>query len=147
MAFQQLPRAVPGQIEAEDFDPAGYSDTTSENEDRAYRTDTGVDIKSISGGYAVTKMASGEYIEFSVNVASENDYGLYIRSGALSTGASLKVTQCSQTLVDKFDVPVVAQAGLFKTYSVGKIHLKPGVQKFALAPPALKTRIRLDFCR
>ena len=48
--------------------------------------------------------------------------------------------------VDKFRCAVVAQAGLFKTYSVGKIHtLKPGVQKFALAPPALKTRIRLDF--
>ena len=57
MAFQQLPRAVPGQIEAEDFDPAGYSDTTSENEDRAYRTDTGLILNRFP---VVTPLLNGQ---------------------------------------------------------------------------------------
>jgi poly(3-hydroxybutyrate) depolymerase len=131
-AFEQLPRSIPGQVEAEDFDPAGFSDTTADNEDRAYRTDTGVDIKSISGGNAVTKMVNGEYVEYSVNVATENDYSLFIRSGALAAGAAFKITQCNQTLVEKFDVPTVAQAGQFKTFAVGKIRLKPGLQKIRI---------------
>ena len=107
--------------------PAGYSDTTSENEDRAYRTDTGVDIKSISGGYAVTKMASGEYIEFSVNVASETTTACTFAQ-APQYGCVFKSYPMFTNLVDKFDARCGA-SGLFKTYSVGKIHLKPGVQK------------------
>ena len=44
---------VPGVIQAEDFDPGAYQDTTEANEGGEYRPDEVVDIKAVPGGHAV----------------------------------------------------------------------------------------------
>jgi poly(3-hydroxybutyrate) depolymerase len=128
-AYQMLPARIPASIQAEDFDPAGYSDSTTANEGGAYRTDTGVDIKSITGGHAVGWMTAGEWLEYTVYVETEGDYDLTIRSGAAGSGRTLRVTQCNTTLVESFQVPTVADWGQFVTASAGKIRLKAGYQK------------------
>lgn len=128
-AFENFPRILPGRIEAEDFDKDGYSDSSDTNEGGSYRTDTAVDIKSISGGDAVGWMTGGEYLEYTVYVENEGDYDVTIRSGAVGTGRTIKVSQCNRTLVESFKVPNVADWGQFKTWSAGKIHLTPGTQK------------------
>lgn len=121
--------SLPGKVEAENFDPTGYSDTTSNNEGGAYRTDTDVDIKQITDGYAIGWMVAGEWLEYTVNVAQEGDYDLTIRAGAVETGRTLQVVQCDKVLLESFDVPQVSAWGEFKTYPAGKIRLTPGVQK------------------
>ena len=73
-AFHGAPAAVPGTIQAEDFDNGGegvgYHDTDATNNGGAYRQ-TGVDIESSSaGGYDVGWIASGEWMNYTVNVAS-----------------------------------------------------------------------------
>lgn len=128
-AYQMMPARIPATIQAEDFDPAGYSDSTTANEGGAYRTDTGVDIKSITGGHAVGWMTAGEWLEYTIYVETEGDYDLTIRSGAAGTGRTLRISQCDTTLVQSFQVPSVADWGQFVTASAGKIHLKPGYQK------------------
>lgn len=128
-AYQMLPARIPASIQAEDFDPAGYSDSTTANEGGAYRTDTGVDIKSITDGHAVGWMTAGEWLEYTVYVETEGDYDLTIRSGAAGTGRTLRVSQCDTTLVQSFQVPSVADWGQFVTASAGKIRLKAGYQK------------------
>lgn len=128
-AYQMLPARIPATIQAEDFDPAGYSDNTTANEGGAYRTDTSVDIKSVTGGHAVGWMTAGEWLEYTVYVETEGDYDLTIRSGAAGTGRTLRISQCDTTLVQAFQVPSVSDWGQFTTASAGKIRLKAGYQK------------------
>ena len=128
-AFQTYAPKIPVAVQAEDFDPAGYNDSSTTNEGSAYRTDTAVDIKSISGGYAVGWMTNGEWMEYTVYVETEGDYDVTIRSGAVGDGRTLKLSQCSTTLIESFSVPNVSTWGEFKTWSAGKVHLAPGYQK------------------
>lgn len=132
-AFGMVPRSVPGKIEAEDFDPDGVSDSSDANEGGEYRTDTAVDIKLAGDGYAVGWMTSGEYLEYTINVAREGDYDVTIRSGAVESGRTLSLSQCNNVLVESFNVPRVADWGELKTLSAGKIHLTPGEQKIRIS--------------
>ena len=128
-AFQTYAPKIPVAVQAEDFDPAGYSDSSTTNEGGAYRTDTAVDIKSITGGYAVGWATAGEWLEYTIFVEAEGDYDVTIRSGAVGDGRTLKLSQCNTTLIESFSVPNVSTWGEFKTWSAGKVHLKPGYQK------------------
>ena len=75
---------IPGKIEAENYDEGGnrftFYDKDSENQGKAYREDA-VDIVSLDGstcsdepcsGYAVGYTQAGEWLEYSVNVNSED---------------------------------------------------------------------------
>lgn len=128
-AYQMYAAKIPATIQAEDFDPAGYSDSGTTNEGGAYRTDTGVDIKTITSGNAVGWMTAGEWLEYTVFVETEGDYDVTIRSGAVGTGRTFKISQCDTTLINSFQVPNVSTWGEFKTLSAGKVRLKPGYQK------------------
>ena len=128
-AFQMYAPKVPVTVQAEDFDPAGYSDSDAANQGGAYRTDTGVDIKQITGGNALGWMTAGEWLEYTFYVETEGDYDVTIRSGSISDGRTLKVTQCNTTLIESFAVPKIANWGEFKTWSAGKVRFKPGYQK------------------
>ena len=128
-AFQMYAPNVPVTVQAEDFDPAGYSDSDTANQGGAYRTDTAVDIKQIAGGNAIGWMTAGEWLEYTINVETEGDYDVTIRSGSDSDGRTIKLSQCSTTLIESFAVPKINNWGEFKTWSAGKIHLKPGFQK------------------
>lgn len=121
-----------GLIEAENFDPDGYSDTSAANEGGAYRTDTGVDIKAIEGGHAIGWMAGGEYLEYTVYVGTAGNYPVTIRSGATATGRTLTLSQCGDTLLEEFSVPRVADWGLYKTWPAGSVSLQPGYQKIRI---------------
>ena len=74
--FHGAPLQVPGTIEVEDFDEGGegiaYHDSDAVNTTGAYRT-TGVDIQSTTdtgGGYNVSYIVAGEWLEYSINVAT-----------------------------------------------------------------------------
>ena len=74
--YRGAPAAVPGRIEAEEFDigaeGAAYHDGSAENSGGQFRT-TGVDIEATSdagGGYNVGWMAAGEWLAYSVQVTA-----------------------------------------------------------------------------
>lgn len=120
---------VPGVIQAEDFDPGAYQDTTEANEGGEYRPDEAVDIKAVPGGHAVGWMIADEWLEYTLYVSEEGDYPVTIRSGSAdSAGKTLSISQCGSTLVDRFAVPQVGNWGDFKTWSAGSIRLLPGYQ-------------------
>ena len=71
--------AIPGVVEAEDYDYGGegvsYHETTEENMTEAYRPYEGVDIETGSGGsFLVGNIRRGEWIEYSMDVT---EAGLY----------------------------------------------------------------------
>lgn len=66
--------SVPAKIEAEDF--TDYSDTTSNNIGGQYRS-TGVDIQATGdsgGGFNIGWVASGEWLEYEINVNNSGSY-------------------------------------------------------------------------
>ncbi|HSR87540.1 MAG TPA: lamin tail domain-containing protein, partial [Pontiella sp.] len=77
--YYGTPMAIPGTVEAEDYDLGGpgiaYQDTDAGNNGGAYRISEGVDIESCSeGGYNVGYAAAGEWINYSVDATAEGDY-------------------------------------------------------------------------
>ena len=80
------PWAIPGKIEAEDFDIPGtgsvnfsYSDSDTTNHgESTYRKGTGVDIKDLAnGGHAIGWNANNDWLEYTISVSETGDYTLY----------------------------------------------------------------------
>jgi hypothetical protein len=95
--FTGSPIAIPGTVQAEDFDNGGegvaYHDTTAGNSGGRYRT-TDVDVQPTTdsgGGYNVGWMAPGEWLAYSVNVAAAATYRLDLRVAASGEGGRVHV--------------------------------------------------------
>src|SRR5262249_22985207 len=89
--YSGTPAAVPGKIEAEQFDNGGqglaYHDTTPGNSGGQFRS-TDVDIEAASeGGYDVGWTAAGEWLNYTVNVASAGSYTATLRVASPNGGA------------------------------------------------------------
>jgi hypothetical protein len=94
--FLGSPLSIPGTIEAEDFDKGGegltYHDADVANIAGAYRPDEGVDIYDRNGkGYHIGNALPGEWYEYTVNVAEEDEYRIDILLAAFEGGATFKL--------------------------------------------------------
>jgi uncharacterized membrane protein YgcG len=90
--FSGTPAPIPGQIDAGNFDNGGegvsYHDSDPSNAGGQYRQ-TGVDIEASSeGGFDVGWTTAGEWLNYTVNVASAGTYTVQLRV-ASPGGASL----------------------------------------------------------
>ncbi len=89
------PVLLPGTVQAENFDNGGegvaYHDADAANNGGAYRQ-TGVDIEAASGGgYDVGWFGAGEWMNYTVNVATAGTYTVQLRVAAPNSGARLHV--------------------------------------------------------
>lgn len=90
--------ALPGRIQAEDFDIGGagvaYADTSDRNLGKAYRPDESVDIQpadDVGDGYNTGWMRSGEWLRYSVD-AVEGIYDVRARVAAPSSGGTFRLS-------------------------------------------------------
>jgi len=91
--YSGTPIPVPGTFEAEDFDRGGegvaYHDNVRGNAGGRYRTGEDVDIivssDSAGGGYVVNNFETGEWLGYTINVATGAQYDIELR---LSSGFS-----------------------------------------------------------
>jgi endonuclease/exonuclease/phosphatase family metal-dependent hydrolase len=94
--YKGTPFVLPGIVGASDFDNGGpnvaYSDSTAGNSGSVYRS-TDVDLQAASiGGYNVGWTAAGEWLKYSVSVASSTTYNVSLRVAATSSGKTIQVT-------------------------------------------------------
>lgn len=87
--------ALPGTVQAEDFDNGGegvaYHDSTAGNAGTVYRQ-TDVDIESSAeGGYNLGWVATGEWLTYSVNVTASGAYQFEARVAANGQGGTFHV--------------------------------------------------------
>lgn len=90
---------VPGKIEAEDFDHFTadgqgkvYNDKTPANTGGQYRTDEAVDIETCDeGGYNLTALENGEWINYTIAVPTAGTYKLKMRYAAAAANGALRV--------------------------------------------------------
>ena len=98
--YGTTPIAIPGLIQAERFDKGGEgltfhdSDTKAEGDGSSYRTDAeGVDIVKGNNGYVIGYTASGEWLEYSVNVKEPGQYSYEATVSGGSEGAVIRISR------------------------------------------------------
>jgi len=130
-AFGGVALAIPGWIQAEDFDNGGqnvaYHDASAGNAGGVYRS-TDVDIQATnSGGYAVGWIGAGEWLKYTVNVAASGTYTATARVASSGTGGTFHI-EFNGT--DKTGPMRVPNTGGWQTYQDLKanVSLSAGVQ-------------------
>ncbi len=95
--FSGTPIAVPGLIEAENFDNGGqgiaYNDTTPGNAGGSYRA-TDVDVEpcaDVNGGYNIGHIVAGEWLKYTVNVAASGSYYFDARLASAISGGAMHI--------------------------------------------------------
>ena len=110
--------AIPGKIEMEDFDINGvgqgnttYSENDAEdhgaesNGGKSYREGTGVDIYKKANGYIVGYNQAGEWLEYSVKVASTGTYTMNASVASANNTSSFKLSMDGKDITEEIAVP------------------------------------------
>ena len=115
--------AVPGRVEAEDYDENGFSDTTSANEGGAYRHDA-VDIERGGSGYNIGWIRPGEFLQYSVDAAAPGAYAVTFR--VANPGAATPVTVLVNGGARLLTVPATGSFGAWTTAVLEGVPLAAG---------------------
>jgi len=128
------PHAVPGRIQAEEYDQGGsgvaYSDNTTENEGGAMRTGEGVDISSNStgSGYSIGYIESGEWVEYTVDVEQTGDYTLDALVASDSGGGAFHLEVNGQNVSGNVSFGATGGWDSWETVSASGVSLDAGQQ-------------------
>ncbi|SHK80015.1 carbohydrate-binding protein [Fibrobacter sp. UWEL] len=114
--FKGVANAIPGKIEAEDFDVPGvgkgnesYSDKDSKNQgDSDYRKDDApaVDLyKKSDGRIVVGYNQTGEWLEYTVNVAATGEYTMNASVASANETSGFKLSMDGKDITEEIAVP------------------------------------------
>lgn len=127
--------ALPGTIQAEDFDQGGegvaYHDTTSGNAGGVYRS-TDVDLQPASGGgYNVGWTKPGEWLQYSVNAGSAGSYMVSFRVASPGAGGTFHLEMNGVNVTGSVSIPATGDWQTYQTVSK-TVALSAGAQKARL---------------
>jgi hypothetical protein len=129
------PAPVPGTVQAENYDTGGdgvgYHVTSVNGNANSYRSD-GVDLESTSdtgGGYDVGWTSSGQWMRYTVNVATAGAYtvGLRVAAPSAVTGAMHLSNSAGTNLSGAVNLPATGGWQTWTTVTV-TVTLPPGQQ-------------------
>jgi hypothetical protein len=106
------PGNIPGVIEAEHYDegPAGaaYVDVDPENQGEPYRAETQVDIEKrpdASNGHGVGWTRKGEWLLYTVTVATAGDYAIEMPVASNKRGGRFHIEMNGKDVTGRIEVP------------------------------------------
>jgi len=140
--FKTIPIALPGIVQAEDYDNGvngvAFSDTDDKNDGGKYRTN-GVDIGSIgTNEYFVGWTSAGEWLEYTVKVDESQLMIWTARVSSANTGAAIRIYMGDVDITGKIPVPQSANSD-WSVYNEVK-----GRTKVALPVGTYKLRIVIE---
>ena len=138
-AYGGTPAALPGLVQAENFDEGGqgmaYSDTTGHNSGGVYRT-TAVDIGTTadpsSGGHYVGWTRVGEWLQYTVDVTQTRSYTLDVRVANEGSGASFRVEVDGIDRTGPIQLPNTGGWDTWQTLPIRDIPLTSGLRTIRL---------------
>lgn len=132
--------AIPGTIEAEDFDQGGegvaYHDGETANQGGQYRTSEGVDIEATPGGFNVGWIAAGEWLEYAVNVAAAGTYAVELRVASATAGGSFHLELDGTSISAATPTPNTGGWQTWQTLTLPDLALSSGEHVLRLAVDA-----------
>ena len=139
--FYGDPLPIAGRIEAEDFDTGfdgvAYHDCDTVNNGGAYRPGAGVDIEPCSeGGFNIGWMCSGEWIEYTVDVARAGRYVVEARVASEGTGGQFRIAMDGVDVSGDIVVPATGGWQNWVTVSTA-VELPTGEQVMRFSNTAL----------
>lgn len=134
--YRGEPFLVPGIVEAEDYDVAGqgfsYMDNESENRGGEYRKD-GVDIVQGGTGYAIGYTEKGEWLEYTIQVSSTDEYTITANVSNSSELEGFRLFLDGKELTDEYQIPQVSDAWReYEEVSIATAQLEEGVHELKL---------------
>jgi uncharacterized protein YjdB len=113
------PWAIPGTIEVENFDNGGegiaYHDNDAINSGGQGRTGNGVDTETCSeGGLNIGWTNTGEWMEYTVNVAATTSYNIDVRTASQLAGGTFHIEFNG---VDKTGLFTTSNTGAWQTWT------------------------------
>jgi hypothetical protein len=109
---------IPGKIEMENFDEPGYgtgNDSYADNDTddhgaesnggKSYREGTGVDIYKKATGYVVGYNQTGEWLEYTVEVAEAGDYTMFAAVASANASSSFQLAIDGEAITGEVAVP------------------------------------------
>lgn len=140
--FNGAPSAVPGRIEAEHFDTGtegiAYHDTSTANTGGANFRSGAVDIEmcaDTNGGFDVSWIDAGEWLNFTINVTTAGDYTFHARVASQIGGGSLRAEINGVDKTGTMTVPNTGGWQIWRTISKERIRLEAGVQTMRIYMP------------
>jgi hypothetical protein len=129
--------AIPGRIQAENFDwganTTAYNDTSPGQEGGALYRAGDVDLKlSPYGGVAVGWFIDGEWLAYTVNVATTGYYDISIFGGAVESGRQIRLEFGGVNRTGSITMPQTADWQTYATVTVRNIYLTAGQQSMRL---------------
>lgn len=133
--FHGTPAALPGTLQAEDFDDGAegiaYHDNSSGNAGGVYRITTDVDIAAATdagGGYTLGWVGSGEWLNYTVNVTAGGLYDIDVRVASAGAGGTFHIEASGADLTGALTVPDTGGWQTWKTIRKSSVALNAGVQ-------------------
>ena len=136
--FGGTPKGLPGTVELENFDEGGegvaYHDLSPGNIGGEYRT-TDVDVKAATdtgGGYRLGWVDAGEWLKYTVNVATAGTYNIEVRVASGGGGGTFHVEVNGANVTGPLTVPNTGGWQAWTTVSRSGVTLSGGVQVWRL---------------
>lgn len=114
---------IPGTIELENYDIGGqgvsYNDIDPENNGGAssnFRVNEGVDIGGSNGSYSLAWTATGEWLEYSVNIEKDAIYEFEFRTAAATSGGLLGIDLDGSSVLSGVVVPQTSDWNTYVTF-------------------------------
>jgi len=133
-----IPAALPGTVQAENFDDGNagqaYADNTTANSGGQYRN-TGVDIESTSdsgGGYDVGWTSAGEWLKYTVSVATAGSYDIDFRVASANGGGTFHLEANGTDVTGPVQIPNTGGWQTWTTIRKTGVNLPAGVQAWRL---------------
>lgn len=142
--FNGTPAGLPGTIQAEDFDNGGegvaYHDTEPENfRGNVYRT-SAVEVApttDVGGGYNVGYTRTGEWLEYTVNVATSGSYTVEARVASNGAGGTFHLEFDGADKTGFFTVPDTGGWQNWTTLAKSNVTLNAGTHVMRLVEDAV----------
>lgn len=136
--FSGTPMALPGTIQAENFDAGGatvaYFDQTAGNTGGQYRS-TDVDIAGAvdtGGGYTLGWVDAGEWLNYSVNVGTAGLHDIEVRVASAGAGGTFHLEVNGQNVTGAMSVPNTNGWQTWMTIRRDRVNLAAGQQVWRL---------------
>ncbi|MEM1214667.1 MAG: cellulase family glycosylhydrolase, partial [Bacteroidota bacterium] len=136
--FNATPLQIPGQIEMEEYDNGGeglaYHDNDPNNQAAGFRLGEGVDIGALGNGYLLEYVESGEWIEYTVNVAEAGLYEVTANVASEQANGLFSINFENNNANTNFTVPNTGGWYVFQQEDANnQLELSAGEQVFRLS--------------